>query len=282
MKNVLLISFLLACTGAFAQHKKSCCEMPIQKETRALAMNAAFAKSHLEPLPFHLPEPRGKMVYYKSADGKSASAYEVKGDKESNKFLFVFHEWWGLNDYIKQEAETMQKELGDVTVYAIDLYDGKVAATVADAQRYVSDLRDDRCRNIINGTIEMVKEKAPNAQIATLGWCMGGTWSMQAALLAKSNAVACVMYYGMPEKDQSKLNNLNCDVLGIFGTEDKFINPETVNKFKAQMKTAKKKLIVENYKADHAFANPSNPKFNREFAADAYQKSIKFLKAHLK
>jgi carboxymethylenebutenolidase len=48
------------------------------------------------------------------------------------------------------------------------------------------------------------------------------------------------------------------------------------------MKKAKKKLTVYNYDADHAFANPSNPKFNKEFSADAHAKALAFLKSKLK
>jgi len=51
----------------------------------------------------------------------------VKAAGPTKKYLFVIHEWWGLNDYIKQEAEKLQKELG-VNVIALDLYDGKVTS----------------------------------------------------------------------------------------------------------------------------------------------------------
>jgi carboxymethylenebutenolidase len=33
-----------------------------------------------------------------------------------------------------------------------------------------------------------------------------------------------------------------------------------------------------NYNADHAFANPSNPKYNKEYAEDAHKKAVDFIK----
>lgn len=51
-------------------------------------------------------------------------------------YVFVIHKPWGLNNYIKQEAEKLQKELGNVNVIALDLYDGKVASTQQEAGKH--------------------------------------------------------------------------------------------------------------------------------------------------
>ena len=90
------------------------------------------------------------------------------------------------------------------------------------------------------------------------------------------------MYYGMPEKDVAKLKTLNSDVLGLFADQDKWINPEVVGQFEKDMAAAGKKVTVKEYPADHAFANPSNPKYNKELAADAHQRALAYLKARLK
>jgi carboxymethylenebutenolidase len=89
------------------------------------------------------------------------------------------------------------------------------------------------------------------------------------------------MYYGMPELDVAKLKSLNGPVLGIFGKKDGWINPEKVKEFEAAMKKASKKLTVKMYDADHAFANPSNPKFDKVASADAHAAAVSFLKKYL-
>jgi len=244
-----------------------------------MAMNEKFASTHLPPEPFALEKPKGKMVAFKTPDGATAHAYAVKPSKETDKVVFLFHEWWGLNDYIKREAENLQAELGEVNVYAIDLYDGKVAATTPDAQRYMSGLKEARAKAIITGAINYVGK---SAKIATLGWCMGGAWSLQSTLMEGKQAIGCVMYYGMPESDINKLKTLNCDVLGIFGTQDGFINPEVVRTFEANMAKAGKKISVHSYDAPHAFANPSNPKYNKEYADNAHMEALIYLKERLK
>ena len=242
-------------------------------------MNEEFAKSHLPPTPFLLQNGVGNMVSFKTPDGKTGRAYLVKSDKPTDKILFVFQEWWGVNDYIKLVAENYKNELGDVNVYAIDLYDGKIATTSEEAQKYMQGLNEDRAKAIIQGAIDLVGK---NAKIATIGWCMGGGWSLQAALLAGKQATGCVVYYGMPEKNIDRLKKLNCDVIGFYGTQDKFINPELIKAFKQDMTKAGKKLTEYDYDAVHAFANPSNPKFNKEYAEDAHAKALAYLKVKLK
>jgi len=43
------------------------------------------------------------------------------------------------------------------------------------------------------------------------------------------------------------------------------------------MNTANKSLTVLEYAADHAFANPSNPKYSKDFANDAFTKAMAFI-----
>jgi carboxymethylenebutenolidase len=278
MKKTVFLFILFAST-AFAQ-KRSCCVPDITAATTEMASNATFASLHTNPLPYRLQEQTGKMVTFPTDDGTTGSAYHIRAAKQaSGKALFIFHEWWGLNDYIKKEAENFHLEFPDLDIYAIDLYDGQVAETKEKAQQLVAQLKDNRVRAIIRGAYTLVGSKT---EIATLGWCMGGTWSLQAALMGEKQVKACVMYYGMPETSIDKLKKLNCDVLGIFGRKDHFINTEVVRTFQANMQTAGKKLTVFTYGADHAFANPSNPQFDKEATKDAHQKVIAYLKDNLK
>jgi carboxymethylenebutenolidase len=278
MKKIIF-AMLLVSSATIAQSQTSCCSVTVSSQNAILAMNDQFASKHEVPTPFKLEVPKGENISFATKDGANGLAYFIKSEKPTNKILFVFHEWWGLNDYIKQEAEIFAAEMGDVDVYAIDLYDGQVANDVPTAQKLMYGLKQERAAAIVNGIIAKV---GADKSIATIGWCMGGAWSLQSTLLETKQAKACVMYYGMPEKNVERLKTLNCDVLGIFAKQDQFINAELVKTFEANMKAANKKLTVYNYEADHAFANPSNPKHNKEFAADAHAKALKFLIEKLK
>jgi carboxymethylenebutenolidase len=277
MKKIILL-LLFFPVFSFAQ-RGSCCKISATEKFSQMASNETFASAHANPIPFKMVSEKGKMVFYECSDGNQANAYEIRSEVASNKWLFVFHEWWGLNDYIKQEAERYATDLPNVNVIAIDLYDGQLAEKTEEAQDLMKKMSDDRSRSIINGAINYIGNKPV---IATLGWCMGGAWSLQASILAGKNAVGCVMYYGMPETDITRLKTLNCDVLGIFGTKDTHISPAVVKTFEKNMKDAGEKLTVKNYDAVHAFANPSNPNFDRTATADARKLTLEFLTTRLK
>lgn len=238
-----------------------------------------FNMSHPDPLPYVHQSEIGKMVTFKTPDGKEAGAYALMAKKKTNNWIFVFQEWWGLNDHIKRESEKLYNDLGNVNVLAIDMYDGKLATTREDAGKYMGEFKQDRGNAIVKGAITFAGK---SAKIGTIGWCFGGGQSMQASLTAGKQAAACVIYYGMPETDVERLKKLNTDVLNIWPTQDQWINKEVTDKFEANMKAAGKKLTTKSYDADHAFANPSNPKFNPEFTADAYKSTLEFFKARLK
>ncbi len=257
----------------------SCCAMSSTQEFAMLGTKSDFAAAHLAPIPFSYSSDKGKMVAITCKDGKPANAYEVRTAKASNKYLVVIHEWWGLNDYIKREAVALFEELGDVNVIAIDLYDGKVADAPDKAQECMKSLTDDRAKAIINGVVEYAGK---NAKIQSIGWCMGGGWSLQTSLLAGKQMKGCVMYYGMPEKSVDKLKTIACPVLGIFANKDKYITPEVVAQFEKDMKAAGKTLTVKRYDADHAFANPSNPHYEKTMADEAHGIAVKFLNANFK
>lgn len=280
MKKSLLIAVFLSSTMLIrAQQKEIICHTPPTEKFALFASNKEFKKMHPNPLAYvHVSEEGGKMITVKTA-GADANAYFIEAKKKSNNWVFVFQEWWGLNNHIKREAEKLYQDLGNVNVIALDMYDGKVASDPQSAGKYMQEFKQDRGNEIVKGALAYA---GPNAKIGTIGWCFGGGQSMQASLTAGKQAAATVIYYGQPEDNLERLKTLNSDVLDIWPTQDKWINKEMTEKFEANMKAAGKKLTVKPYDADHAFANPSNPKHNKEFTADAYKSTLEFFKARLK
>ena len=241
------------------------------------ASQSPFASLHINPKQASTAEQLGKMINFSVSDGKDANAYFIPSKKKSNKWLIVVQEWWGLNDNIKNEADKYYKDLGNMNVLAVDMYDGKVAATPDSAMKLMRGADMTRMVAIIKGAIE---HAGKDANIYSVGWCFGGMWSLQTAILAESKAKGSVMFYGRPESNLDKLKTLQCDIIGFFGNKDQSPSPAVVNEFEKNMQAAGKKLETHRYEAGHGFANPSNPSFNAEAAADAYQKAIAFLKAH--
>src|SRR6185503_9350603 len=110
---------------------------------------------HKEPGEFKYAG-KGDMITFNAADGKEAKGFLIKAEKPTNNYLFIFHEWWGLNDYIKQQAATFQKDLGNINVFAPDLYEEKITTNQEEAAKLMSAMDTKRAEAIISGAIKYV------------------------------------------------------------------------------------------------------------------------------
>lgn len=279
-KLFLTLSVLIFTSISFSQ---SCCQLAFASNEGNMAeftTDENFVASHQIPLVYnHNSLVGGEMITFKTSDVTDGNAYFVKSKTKSNKWLFVYQEWWGLNEHIKKQADILYNEMGgNVNVLAIDMYDGKVATTREDAAKYMQGADEKRLENIVTGALAYAGKKA---KVASIGWCFGGGWSLKSAILSKKQAVGSVMYYGMPVQDVEKLKTLNCEVLGLFATEE-WISKQIIEEFAANMKTANKSLNYKIFEAAHAFANPSNPKFDEKAATEANAMAVKFLKEKFK
>jgi carboxymethylenebutenolidase len=282
--SVLLTASLISWNWTKTQHPTlekaeviECLNMETQQAYQLEAGTPAFAGIHPSPIVVNPENLLGKMMSFDAADGKQANAYFIAAKKKSNKYLIVIQEWWGLNENIKMEADKYYTDLGDVNVIAVDMYDGKVAATPDSAMKLMRGADMGRMTAIMQGAIKYAGSKA---SIYSVGWCFGGMWSLQTAILAGPQAKGSVMYYGRPESNMEKLKSIQCDIIGFFGNLDQSPSPTMVNDFEKNMKEAGKNLSVNRYQAGHGFANPSNPSYNAAAKEDAYAKAIAFLKAH--
>jgi carboxymethylenebutenolidase len=281
MKILLPCVFVLGVTTlASAQDDITLCHTSPTDKFALFASNKEFNKNHPSPLAFvHESQAGGKMIKFKTPDGLEANAYVLEAKSKTDNWIFVFQEWWGMNDYIKREAENLYNDLGNVNVMALDMYDGKLTTEAQTAGKYMQEFKQERGDAIVKGALAYAGAKA---KVGTIGWCFGGGQSIQAAITAGKQTAACVMYYGMPEENIDKLKSLNSDVLNIWPMQDRWINKEMMDKFEKNMAAAGKNLTIKAYDADHAFANPSNPKHSKELAADAYKNTLEFFKARLK
>lgn len=275
MKYVILLTCIFITSILNAQN---CCAPTTTEQYAMNGANATFRNAHEAPLPYKHLSVAGKDITFKTADGMDGHAWFLPAKNKSDYYLFVIHEWWGLNDHIKKESEKMWNDFG-FNVIALDLYDQKVATTREEAGAIMQALNTERAVNIIKGALDYAGK---SAKIFTIGWCFGGGWSLQTGLLAGPQLAGTIMFYGQPEKDVEKLKTLNADVIGFFGNRDQWPSPAMVDEFSENMKKAGKTLLLNRYEADHGFANPSNPKFDKPATEDAYSKLSAFIRERKK
>jgi carboxymethylenebutenolidase len=191
--------------------------------------------------------------------------------------LVVIH-WWGLNDQIKSVTADLAK--AGYAALAVDLYRGMTTSKPDEAQKAMMALDGKRALSDLREAYAFLSGRpyVRKGKIASIGWCMGGGFSLQLAC-AEPGLAACVIYYGRLETDPAALARIGGPVLGFFGQDDASIPVDAVRGFESAMARAGRSLSVHIYPgAGHAFANPTRTDAYRPDATkDSWQRMMGFL-----
>jgi len=224
-------------------------------------------------------------VAYATVEGTAVTGYLSRpaGAEGAIPGLIVIHEWWGLNDNIRAMTDRLAGE-GYVAL-AVDLYGGQTAADPDGAQSLMQAAMQNvpAAEENLRQAFTYLKEEAGATRVGTIGWCFGGGWSLNTALLLPDQVEATVIYYGRVTDDRARLATLQMPILGLFGGEDQGIPVDSVKAFEEALDSLGKDAEIHVYEgADHAFANPSGMNYQPEAAGDAWQRTVAFLAEHLK
>lgn len=224
--------------------------------------------------------------YFEDAQGYLV--YPVSSTDSQGKLpaVVMIHEWWGLNQNIKDMANLLAKQ--GFVVLAADLYHGNVTDNPQVAMDLVQIARNDQNSSVANlqAAVKYLS-LAPNVdstKIASLGWCFGGGQSLQLALNSQEHPLAAtILYYGTPlVTDKESLAKIKWPVLGIFGDNDQAIPIPEINQFRTSLNQSGITNEIEIYKGvGHAFANPSGDNYAPKETADAWERTLSFLKKYV-
>jgi carboxymethylenebutenolidase len=224
-----------------------------------------------------------KTVSYKSGEDNVTGVLYAPDGKGPFPGIVVIHEWWGLNDWVKEQASKLADQ-GYVAL-AVDLYRGKVATTPDEAHEIMRGVPEDRAQRDLHAAVEFLKAQTNvnKDRMGAIGWCMGGGYALDVALLEPSLR-ADVINYGHLATDPASIEKIHAAVLGIFGGQDKGISVDDVKKFEQALKQQGNKVEIVVYPdAGHAFENPNNKTgYRPEDAADAWKRTVNFLASTLK
>jgi carboxymethylenebutenolidase len=225
----------------------------------------------------------GKTVSYKSGDETVHGVLFTPKGKGPFPALVVIHEWWGLVPWVKEQAAKLSDQ-GYVTL-AVDLYRGKATDSPEVAHELMRGLPEDRANRDLLAAVQYLKslKNVNPAKMGSIGWCMGGGYSLDLAI-ADPTLAADVINYGHLATDPARLQQIHAPILGLFGAQDKGIPPADVHKFEQDLQQMGKKIDVTIYPdAGHAFQNPDNKAGYRPAdTADAWNRTLEFLAANLK
>ena len=225
-----------------------------------------------------------EMVSYKSGEETVSSLLVTPSGAGPHPAVIVIQEWWGLNDWIKDQARALAKE-GYVAL-AVDLYRGKVASKQEDAHQLMMGAPPDRIQRDLKAAFAWLEgsKDVKAGKIGAIGWCMGGRWALALAT-EEPKLAAGVAYYGAPPTDAAAIARIKAPLLGNFGGDDKGPSPDQVKTFDAALKAAGKTADLKIYEgAGHAFANVNNlwGGYRESAAKDAWARSVAWFARYLK
>lgn len=225
---------------------------------------------------------KGKIVQYVSGKDTVSAYLSIPPGKAPFPALIVIHEWWGLNDWVKKNSDDFAEN--GYAALAIDLYHGKSANVPDEARKLSGSVQQEQALVDLKSAFDYLMNLADidTNNIGVIGWCMGGGYSLRAALNIPGLS-ACVINYGRLINDTDLLKKINCPVLGIFGEEDKGIPPVDVKLFEKSLNEAgiKNKIIIYPG-VGHAFMNPANTTlYNEAVSEKAWTETYSFLKNNL-
>ncbi len=194
--------------------------------------------------------------------------------------MIVIQEWWGLTPDIRDIADRYATE--GYLAFAPDLYHGQAASEPDEARKLAMSLERDVAAQEIDAAADWLKQEHGMPKVGCVGYCMGGSLTLAAAMRPTSNVDAVHVYYGggMPSDDQ--LKNVRVPVLGSYGSEDQGIPVEDVKRLEAALKEVGVPHEIKIYEgAGHAFFNDSRPSYHEEAALDSWMRSIAWFNEHL-
>jgi carboxymethylenebutenolidase len=205
-------------------------------------------------------------------------------DPKPKPAIVVIHEWWGLNDHIKDIASRFARE--SYVALAPDLYSrvgNKVTKDPNEAAKLMESLQSQDALKDLNAATRYLKTQpfVDELKIGAIGFCMGGTFTLMVAA-HNSDIKAAVPFYGqIPPTDSLKY--LLCPLLYIYGGQDGWIKKQDVERLQQGLKQYGRPGEVKIYpNCPHAFFNDTRPDVYRpNEAKDAWQRTLTFLKQHL-
>ena len=208
-----------------------------------------------------------------SPDGHLAVPKSGKGPG-----VLVLHPWWGLNDTIKGVADRLAQE--GYVAFAPDLYHGKIATTIAEAETLSGTLVPDKAKADVSAAVAYLLERSSGKAIGVIGFSLGGSYALDLSARDPEHVRAVVIFYGSGDADFSKAK---ATYLGHYAETDPY-EGEWVGVTDSLLTKAKRPHVFHTYEGTgHWFFEPDRKDAYNAAAADlAWKRTLEFLKKELR
>jgi carboxymethylenebutenolidase len=235
-------------------------------------------------------------VEFRSGDDRIGGALYLPDAPGPHAGVVVIPDVRGLYEHYHEVARSIASE--GFAALALDIYAREGPPELADmaaVNRWIAELPDPRVLGDVQAAIDYLalRPEVAGRKVGLTGFCMGGKYTLLAAVRARGLAAA-VAWYGMlrapaldaanPEHALDALRELRTPLLGLFGKQDPVVplaDVESLSEIGLAMPTEIEVVVYPG--AGHAFANDTRPDAYRPDAArDAWERCFRFFRRHLR
>jgi carboxymethylenebutenolidase len=193
--------------------------------------------------------------------------------------VLVLHAWWGLNDTLKAFCNRLAE--AGFTAFAPDLYHGKVASTIPEAEALGSALDGNFAQakaEIAEAAVYLDERTGESPTgLAVVAYSLGVYYALDLAAAHPELIRTVVLFYGSGDGDYA---SSKAAYLGHFAELDEFEPPANVQALEASLRSAGRPVTFYTYPGTgHWFFEPDvTQAYNPAAASLAWQRTLDFLR----
>ena len=163
------------------------------------------------------------------------AGYLATSSAGNGRAVLVLHAWWGLNDTIRAFCDRLAKY--GFVAFAPDLYHGKTADTIPNAESLSRALDADQARRDIKAAMEFLQKRTgqTDSGLAVIGFSLGAFFALELSVSDPNEIRSVIVFYGTRPGDYT---GSKAAYLGHFAENDRFESQEEVENLKAALRKA--------------------------------------------
>ncbi len=210
---------------------------------------------------------------------------EVRGylavpERGSGPGVLVCHAWWGLSEFFTALCDRLAG--AGFVALAADMYAGRTAETIDEAEALVGGLTRDHARSVATAALDtlLARSEVDGVAAGTIGFSLGGAWVLLLSVWRPEQVAAVVDFYGTIEGNYAAAQ---AAYLGHFAPADEWEPDESVHALEAALRDAGHEVTFHSYPgAGHWFFEDNRPDaYNADAAQLAWERTLSFLRNHL-
>ena len=171
--------------------------------------------------------------------------------------VLVLHAWWGLSDTIKDVCNRLSDQ--GFVAFAPDLYNGKLASTIKEAEILSDELDGQQAMSILRGCVDFLSnhDQVDEGGLGVIGFSLGSFLALNLSADEPERIKAVIIFYGTGSADFKKSN---AAYLGHFAKTDPYEPEEYVDHLENELMSSGLEVTFYRYEdVGHWFFESERP-----------------------